>query len=185
MNEGRPGRGGGDAPRSRVTTSVGHNRFVWDARHQNGQTAPPGQYQARLTVGEQKIVQPFNLLIDPNVAAEGVTAADLVEQFEHNVKVAALTREVGNALSRARQAQQRFAAGTTQRRDLETILTKLQTEPVRYGKPGLQAHISYLAGLTRGPDMKIGRDAISRYEVLRKELDAVLADLNRLLGVAE
>jgi len=30
--------------------------------------------------------------------------------------------------------------------------------------------------------MKIGRDAIQRYEILRAELDKATADVNRILG---
>jgi photosystem II stability/assembly factor-like uncharacterized protein len=181
MMEGRTGRGGAGVA-SRVTAKVGHNRFVWDARHQNGLPAPPGAYQARLKVGDFTQAQPFNLLIDPNLAAEGVVAADLVEQFEHNVRVAALVNDVNAAVNRVRQAQQRAVAGTAQRNQIDALAARLITEPVRYGKPGLQAHITYLRGLTNNVDMKIGRDAIARYQVLRKELDAVLSDLNRVLG---
>ena len=66
--------------------------------------------------------------------------------------------------------------------EVNAIAGKLLTEPVRYGKPGLQAHIMYLASLTSGVDQKIGRDAIDRYQVLRKELDAVKAEVDALLG---
>ena len=38
---------------------------------------PPGAYQARLKVGSLMQTQPFTVLIDPNVAADGVTVADL------------------------------------------------------------------------------------------------------------
>ena len=65
---------------------------------------------------------------------------------------------------------------------VEAIAAKLLSEPARYGKPGLQAHISYLAGMTAGVDQKIGRDAIARYEVLKKEFDAVTAEVERVLG---
>jgi hypothetical protein len=63
---------------------------------------------------------------------------------------------------------------------LDAIAAKLSSEPVRYGKPGLQAHITYLAGMTTGADQKIGRDAVERYGVLRKELDAIRAELDSL-----
>ncbi|MGH7459744.1 MAG: WD40/YVTN/BNR-like repeat-containing protein [Longimicrobiales bacterium] len=181
MMEGRTGRGGAGAARMVVTTRAGHNRFVWDARHQNGLAAPPGSYQARLKVSETTLTQPFNLLIDPNLAAEGVTVADLNEQFEHNVRVATLVTDVNGAVTRVRQAQQSQSAGTSQRQQIDALAGKLLTEPVRYGKPGLQAHITYLRGMTNGVDMRIGRDAIERYNVLRRELDAVLAELNRVL----
>jgi len=53
---------------------------------------------------------------------------------------------------------------------------------VRYGKPGLQAHITYLASMTASVDQKIGRDAIERYQVLKKELDTIRAVVDSLLG---
>jgi len=53
---------------------------------------------------------------------------------------------------------------------------------VRYGRPGLQAHITYLASMTSRGDQKIGRDAVERYAELKKELDAVNAELSRVLG---
>ena len=54
-------------------------------------------------------------------------------------------------------------------------------EGVRYNKPGLQAHIQYLAGMTTAVDQKIGRDAIARYQVLKKSLDALKAEADRIL----
>ena len=36
--------------------------------------------------------------------------------------------------------------------------------------------------MTTGVDQKIGRDAIERYAVLKKELDALKAELDKLLG---
>ena len=55
------------------------------------------------------------------------------------------------------------------------VAGKLFTETVRYGKPGLQAHVQYLAGMTGGVDQKVGKDALDRYAVLRKEFDALKA----------
>ena len=55
-------------------------------------------------------------------------------------------------------------------------------EGVRYGRPGLQTQITYLAGMTGRVDQKVGRDAIERYQTLRKELDAVEAKVNQTLG---
>jgi hypothetical protein len=36
--------------------------------------------------------------------------------------------------------------------------------------------------MTTGVDQKIGRDAIERHVVLRRELDAVKAEVDRVLG---
>jgi hypothetical protein len=180
MNEGRPGRGG-NAPVSRVTAKLGHNRFVWDGSHQNGQRVAPGRYTAVLKVGGAEQRQAFNLLIDPRVAEEGVTAADLQELYDHNVRMRQLIADVNAAVQRVREGQRRFAEGTPERRAIDAVAAKLLTEPVRYGKPGLQAHITYLNGMGNGADMKVSRDAVTRYGVLRRELDAVVAELNRVL----
>ena len=55
---------------------------------------------------------------------------------------------------------------------------------MRYGKPGLQAHITYLSGMTGRVDQKVGRDAIERCAVLEKELAAIKAQVDKLLGPA-
>lgn len=165
------------APPPRVTKVAGLNRFVWDVRHRAGVTLPPGRYQARIKTGGVTLTEPFNVLIDPRVAADGVTQSDLQEQFEHNLRLRELVTSVNQLMARVREAKAK-APGD----ELTAIERKLVTEPVRYGKPGLQAHITYLASMTANVDQKIGRDAIERYEVLKKELDAIRAQVDQLLG---
>lgn len=176
----RGGRGGSGAAPPRVTANAGHNRFVWNVQHSSGLGAPPGEYEAKLTVGDATLTQPFTVLIDPRIAAEGVTVADLREQFEHNTRMRAMVAEVQALVERVQEAQ-----GMTEgenRARIDEIASKLETPPVRYSKPGLQAHISYLAGMTTRVDQKIGRDAIERYHVLRAELDVITSEVNRVLG---
>ena len=60
----------------------------------------------------------------------------------------------------------------------------LATPPVRYARPGLQAQVEYLYGLSTQADQAIGRDAAERYQVLRRELDAVQREARALLGPA-
>jgi len=180
------GRGRGNANANRVTKNAGVNRFIWDVRHQSGLALPPGSYQARLKVGATTKTEPFSVRIDPNVAAEGTTVADLKEQFAHNMRARDLVAQVNEVVRRVRDAQTKLrgAAGADadKARQVDAIAAKLLTEPVRYGKPGLQAHITYLAGMTARADQKIGRDAIERYTTLKKELDTIKAELDRLLG---
>jgi photosystem II stability/assembly factor-like uncharacterized protein len=176
---------GRSGPPPRVTKVAGLNRFVWDVRHQAGVTLPPGQYQARLKIDATTLTEVFNVLIDPRVADDGVTAADLQEQFEHNMRMRELVNGVNQIAARVRDAQAKLrnASGTdgdTATR-VNAIAAKLFTPPVRYSKPGLQAHITYLAGMTASIDQKIGRDAIERYEVLRKELDEIRAEFDSVL----
>ena len=166
------GRGRGGPP-PRVTKEGGHNRFVWDARYSTGLSAPPGRYQARVKAGDWSATESFELLIDPRIAAEGVTAADLKEQFDHNVRVRELSSEAGALLARVRPALNNSDQAKAAK--ARAIYEKLVNMPegVRYNKPGLQAHIQYLASMTSNVDQKIGRDAVERYQVLKKELDAL------------
>jgi hypothetical protein len=175
------GRGRGGAPPPRVTKDEGMNRVAWDVRHASGLTAIPGTYQARLKVGDVTQTQPFNVLIDPRIAAEGVTMADLKEQYDHNMRMRELTAEVTRLLGRVRAA-----LGGPNADKVRAIYEQLVNTPegVRYNKPGLQAHILYLAGMTTGVDQKIGRDAIERYQELKKQLDALKAEADRLLGAS-
>jgi photosystem II stability/assembly factor-like uncharacterized protein len=200
----RSGRGGGgqeqapedpDAPAAgrrftpppRVTKVAGLNRFVWDVKQQGGVIVPPGRYQVRLKAGSFAATQPLTVMIDPRVTQEGITLADLQEQFEHNVRMRELVNGVNELVNRVRDAQAKLRTASTNSEaadKLSAIAAKLLTEPVRYGKPGLQAHITYLAGMTANVDQKIGRDAVERYQTLRKEFDALRAEVDRLLGPA-
>ena len=200
----RPGRRGGGAadaesqldpdagparraiPPPRVTKTAGINRFVWDVRNEQGVTLPPGQYQVRLKSGIETFTQPLNVLIDPRVAADGVTVADLQEQFDHNMRMRELVSGVNQLATRVREAQDKLLKSatvdpTTLNR-VNALASKLLTEPVRYGKPGLQAHVIYLAGMTANVDQKIGSDAIERYAVLKKEFEALRAEVDQVLG---
>jgi photosystem II stability/assembly factor-like uncharacterized protein len=171
-------------PPPRPGKQVGMNRFIWDVRRQAGVLVPPGQYQARLKVGDQTLVESFNVMIDPRVAEDGVTVADLQEQYEHNMRMRDLVTNVNQLIARVREAQNKGGSTAVDVNRLNAIAARLLTEPVRYGKPGLQAHITYLAGMTANVDQKIGRDAIERYEVLKRELDAVRAEVEQVLGPA-
>jgi hypothetical protein len=165
-------------PPPRVTKAVGINRFAWDVRNQAGVTLPPGQYQVRLKTGNTKLTQPFTVAIDPRVAADGVTVSDLQEQFEHNVRMRDLVSAVNQLVTRVREA---IGKSPNDQRVI-ALAGKLLNEPVRYGKPGLQAHITYLSSMTSNVDQKIGRDAWERYQVLKKELDTLRAEADRVLG---
>ena len=173
------GRGSGSPP---ITRLEGMNRFVWDVRHHTGLPAPPAAYHARLKVGDVLLTQPFTVRIDPNVAADGVTAADLREQFDHNLRMRQLVTDVNMLVARVREAQGRLRRIDAARlREIDAIAGQLLTEPVRYGKPGLQAHITYLASMTTGADQKVGRDAGDRYNTLKKDLDALRTAVDRIL----
>jgi len=168
-------------PPPRVTKTAGINRFAWDLRNQAGVTLPPGQYQVRLKTGAVTQTQTFNVLIDPRVAADGVTVSDLQEQFDHNMRMRELVSSVNQLVTRVREAMSKSPNDAR----LTALAAKLLTEPVRYGKPGLQAHITYLASMTSNVDQKIGRDASDRYQVLKKELDTLRTEADQVLGTTD
>ena len=55
-------------------------------------------------------------------------------------------------------------------------------EGVRYSRPGLQAHTSYLAGLGTRVDQKVGRDAFERLAVLKKDYARLKAEADKVIG---
>jgi photosystem II stability/assembly factor-like uncharacterized protein len=187
--------GGGFRMRSgptRLDKSAGLHRFTWDLRYPgpwmsaarpegpNGPTAVPGKYSVRLTVGSWSATEPLTVVEDPRVTADGVTEANLQEQFDHNMKVRDLVSEVNKTVARLRAA---LPSASGEKADaLKTLAAKLITPSVRYSQPELQTHITYLYTVTNATDQKIGRDTIERYDFLRKELDLRTKELDSILG---
>jgi hypothetical protein len=136
----------------------------------------------KLTVGSWSAAQPLTVMEDPRVTKDGVTTADLREQFEHNMRVRDLVSDVNRTVASVRASQRSSAANPEMLAKLNELASHLITPPVRYSKPELQTHITYLYTLTTATDQKIGRDAQERYTVLRKELDQRMAELAKILG---
>ena len=186
----RAGRGGASVggPLNVVTTNVGFNRFTWGVTNSNGLGAPPANYTVRVTAGPSTKTVTLPVRIDPRLAAEGLTAADLKEQFDHNTRVRELVSEVNAAVARTRAVETRMKNPTGAALDtltkMRVVSEQLLTAPVRYGKPGLQAHITYLNSMTSRVDQKVGRDALQRYTVLRSEFDVLKKQLDSILGPA-
>jgi hypothetical protein len=170
---------------------------AWDAASRGaaggGPTAAPGRYSVRLSVADAAggapwtATKPLILKEDPRNARDGVTLADLRAQFDHNIRVRDLVSEVNRAVATIQSAKRRLqgaqssgASDTLSK--LVALEAKLVTPPIRYSKPGLQEHIRYLNSLTNGADQKVGRDAIERYAVLKRELDAYVAELKSIVG---
>jgi photosystem II stability/assembly factor-like uncharacterized protein len=181
----------------RLPRNPGVNRFTWDltvagpwdanpARSgRGGPIVPPGNYAVKLTAGGYTATQPLVIRIDPRVARDGVTLADLREQYEHNLRARDMVSEVNQVARQIEEGRRRLQGASNAAdslRALEEIRAKVITPAVRYSKPELQAHIQYLYSLTNQADQRIGRDAIQRYAVLRRELDARIAELRKVLG---
>nr|MBA2687811.1 hypothetical protein [Gemmatimonadaceae bacterium] len=177
---------------TRLPTASGLNRFVWDlslagpwdasARRsgRNGPMSLPGTYTLRFTTGGITETQPLKVENDPRIARDGITTEIQREQLAHNLRVRDLVSDVNIAVARLGELKKKFATNPTTIAALAAIEAKLVTPPIRYSKPGMQAHIQYLYGAAMDADQKVGRDAIVRYGVLRKELDAIVAELKQI-----
>jgi len=188
----------------RLRNVPGLNRFTWDLTlappvdpsrqggggggfgRTSGPVIVPGNYTVRLAAGGKTMTQPLTVLIDPREAKDGVTIADLREQFQHNMKVRDMVTEVNQLVATVESARQRLKNATGAQADtlrkLDELHAKVVTAAIRYSKPELQAHIQYLYSLTTQADQKIGRDAAERLRVLRTELDQRQSDVRALLG---
>ena len=176
----------------RLEKTAGMHRFTWDMTlpgpwdpnpRRSGRGGPlvaPGTYTVRLTAGDWSASRPLVLRIDPRIEADGVTQAVLEEQLAHNLRVRDLISDVNRLVARV-QAAKRTATGDALAR-LTALESRLVAEAVRYGRPGLQTHITYLYGLTTQADQRVGRDAVERYQVLRRDLDAAEAEARAILG---
>ena len=192
--------GGGDddeggfrqrAAPTRLDGKAGMHRFTWDLRYPgpwmsatrpegpNGPMAVPGKYSVRITAGTDSATQPLTLVEDPRVTKDGVTQSDLQEQFDHNIRVRDLVSEVNKDVARVREAQK--SASGNQATALKELASQLITPQIRYSKPELQTHIAYLLTMTNNTDQKVGKDAMERYQALKKDLDAREAEMNKLL----
>jgi hypothetical protein len=182
----------------RLPARRGVNRFTWDyrwpgawatnpqARGRNGPMAVPGTYTIRLTVGDWSAEAPLVVHADPRVTQDGVTQAVFEDQLAHNLAARDLVSEVNQLVDRVRTARQQATGGAAPNRELatrlEAIERRLVTPAVRYSKPELQAHISYLYGMDTRADQQVGRDSKERLRVLRGELAAITTLVTALLG---
>ena len=174
------------------------HRFTWDLRTvgpwmsatrpegPNGPMMPPGNYAVRLTVGSYTSTAPFHVTEDPRVLKDGVTLSDLQEQYEHNIRVRDLVSETNQIVARVRAAQASLKGSlgveAEQLAKVNEVASHLITPAIRYSKPELQTHVTYLYGEDNNTDQKVGHDAMDRYLELKKELELRNAELIKILG---
>ena len=176
---------------TRLDKTAGMHRFTWDLRYPgpwmnaarpegpNGPVAVPGKFSVRLTVGTWTATKPFTLIEDPRITKSGVTNRELTEQFEHNIRVRDLVSDLNHLLARIRslRTDPPSPAALVKVNDLASHVI---TPSIRYSKPELATHITYLYTVTNSTDQKIGDDVVERYQALRKELDQRIAELNAI-----
>jgi hypothetical protein len=175
-------RGGASAP---FTKRAWHNRFLWDLRHEGafGSAGPlvvPGSYQVRLSVGEWSQARPLDVRIDPRVAAEGVTQADLQEQLDLSLKVRDAIDEARALAAKMTGARQSMRSDTAASKQLQALIGRVVTADIVYPQPMLIDQLSNVARMIGQADQKVGRDAFVRVDDLLKEMAAIKAELAKL-----
>jgi hypothetical protein len=178
----------------RLPSRAGLNRIIWDMsypgpwsagagggrRGGSGPMAAPGRYTVRLTSNGQSSSQPLELVADPRVLKDGITQAVLENQLAFNLRVRDLVSDANRLGEQLRDL--RRAAGDNPSSALRQAEDEFFTPPIRYSKPGLQAHVTYLYGMTTGADQRVGKDARDRYAELRRRLDALVARTNAIMS---
>ncbi|HSG09856.1 MAG TPA: hypothetical protein VLA36_15960 [Longimicrobiales bacterium] len=171
-------------------TGRGVHRLTWDltvqaegAGRRGGPMVPPGGYQARLTVDGDVQTKSFEVKIDPRVAQDGVTVADVVEQYELSLQVLAAMSDASATIEKVEGAMERAAQGGDIRAELAEIEAALVTDRTisSYPQPMLADQIQYLYSMLQSADQKPGKDAYQRLDTLKAELERHKARLERLL----
>ena len=127
----KPKNGSGDAKETYIPAIAGLNRFVWDMRYPDavrlvakggdqaataGPRAVPGQYEARLVVGDATSSQPFTILKDPRYDA---TPEDLQAQFDFLIQVRDKLSKTNTAINRIRSARDQIERWIERTKDSE------------------------------------------------------------------
>lgn len=172
----------------KLESTKGLHRFVWDLKQKgtwnkdakksfkNGPMVPPGIYTAKLTVGKETYEQNFEILLDPRVKDEGITAADIKKQT-------AMQQQVMDLLSKATKLQSNLEKelkslkgkenNTEKLAATNALLKELKNDEGAYPRQMLVAQISYLYYMVTGTDQKLGQDVAERYQELIGEFGKI------------
>lgn len=164
----------------------GLHRFVWDLRRERRSDragrAPlvaPGTYELRLAHAGGESRQRLRVEIDPRVAAEGVTAADLAAQAELIQKVQAVQERARTLVQELEEWEEQAEADEDKQR-VTAIKARLVDAEGPYPEPMLNAQLRYLASMLDRADQRPGRDAYDRLEQLDAAVAACAAELEAL-----
>lgn len=204
-------------PRPAVTTTMkpGLNRFVWKMRHpgftdfpgmilwtsrNNGITAIPGQYQARLAVDGKTFTQPFEIRSDPRVT--GASQADLVARFDFATKVSKRVSQANEAVLLIRGIKEQTAAAAanpaadaalrTALAAFDTRLSAIEGQLYQVRNRSRQDPLNYpimlndklagLIGVAESAEARPTDQSEAVFASLSAELDKQLAALDQAIG---
>jgi hypothetical protein len=135
-----------------------------------------------LIIGNWSHSEPFRILIDPRVAEDGITQADLVAQESLSLKVRDKMSMASGLVERIRKARESEGINRKNKQSLTVLYEKLVTASGPYPQPMFVDQLSYLFSMLNQADQKPGRDAYVRFDELNQELSAYMAEVDKILG---
>jgi photosystem II stability/assembly factor-like uncharacterized protein len=187
------GRRGGALP-SVLPTKVGMNRFVWDLRYPggpggggdgegggfsgSGPLVAPGTYRVRFVANGVTKTEPITVRIDPRLARDGVTVADLAEQTRFSLKV---RDGIADARQLALRVRQAIDSGRGDPARLQSLWERLTTKAGPYEDQMFIDQLSNIGREIGQADQKVGASAYERLNDLMKEWAALKADAEKAL----
>ncbi|TKD53335.1 glycosyl hydrolase [Sphingomonas baiyangensis] len=200
-------------PAPTATMKAGLNRFTWDMRYpgftsfpgmilwtsrNKGVLAPPGRYQARLTVDGKAQTQPFEIRTDPRVT--GVTPADLAARFDLASRVSARVSQANEAVLLIRGLKQQTAAAAAKADPalrtalaafdarlsaiegrLYQVRNRSRQDPLNYPIM-LNDKLAGLIGAVESAEARPTAQSVETFDRLAAELDRELAALDGVIG---
>jgi len=203
-----------------VPTARGINRFTWDMRYEGavvfpgmimwaaqparGPAAPTGKYAVRITANGETKSRDFNIAIDPRLLAEGISEADLLEQFRLSLRVRDKVTEANQAVidirSLREQINQRLQKVSGRRKnEIQKLadavlvpLTAVEEEAYQVRNRSNQDPLNYpiklnnkiaaLAGVVESADAKPTNQSVEVFNELSAQLDAELQKMRDTLS---
>jgi hypothetical protein len=118
----------------------------------------------------------LTIKIDPRVAKDNVTPADLTAQLEFSLKVRDALSEVNKLADRLKKA---LDAKSSDEAALRKLYDQLVNKPGPYTENMLIAQFQNIAREIGQADQKIGASAIERYDELMKTLATLKSQVEK------
>ncbi len=204
---------------ARVNTAQGINRFSWDMRYegatvfpgmimwaaapQRGPAAPTGRYSVRIAANGDTKTREFTITIDPRLKDDGVSEADLLEQFRLSMRVRDKVSEANQAVidirnirdqvtqrlqkvpARKKVEIQKLADGLLRplavvEEEAYQVKNRSRQDPLNY-PIRLNNKIAALSGVIESADSKPTDQSVAVFTELSAQLDAQLEKMKQTL----
>ncbi len=204
-----------EVPQEKIPAAAGWNRFAWDLRvtgphrlpgevegefRSMGPVAPPGKYQARLSVvGEgAPMTAPFELKMDPRVQ---VSLADMQKEFDLQLKIRSLLSDIHDTVHEIRETRMqlrglkprledaRYHTIASSAEALDKKMTPVEDHLLQVQAKSSEANLNYpvlIDEQLHGLAMSVDSDApptaqqVAAFESLNQQAQPLLADWKQL-----